>query len=131
MNWTMQYFKNNVESITFAHYHTLYMDYPAYQRGGPLFFKLLTDHLAASDEQTKESLLKSVKAYKITNVASEDIQITYNQLLTTAKTLVVLNNGVLPPEMIKFYLTIFTTTSCAKFNEQFKDLKKQLQYLLL
>ena len=100
----MQYFKNNVEAVvvTFAHCHALYMDYPAYYWGGPLFFKLLTDHLTASNERTKELLLKSVKAYKITNVAGEDIQIAYNQLLATAETLVVLNNGVLPPDMIKF-----------------------------
>ena len=131
MNWTMQYFKNDVESVTFAHCHVLYMKYPAYQRGGPLIFKLLTDHLSASDEQTKESLLKSVKAYKITNVDGEDIQIAYNQILATAKTLCVLNDGIFPPDMIKFNLTIFTTTSCLKFNEQFLDLKKQLQYSIL
>ena len=34
MNWTMQYFKNNGEIVTFAHFHALYMmDYPAYQQG--------------------------------------------------------------------------------------------------
>ena len=33
--------------------------------------------------------------------------------------------------MIKFYLDIFTTTSCTEFNEQFLDLKKQLQCSLL
>ena len=127
----MQYFKNNVEAVTFAHCCALYMDYPAYQRGSPLFFKLLINHLTASDEQTKELLLKSVKAYKITNIAGEDIQIAYKQLLAIAKTLVVLKDSVLPPDMIKFYLTILITTSCAEFNEQFKDLKKQLQYSLL
>ena len=60
MDWTMQYFKDKVEPATFAHCRALYMNYPAYQRGGLLFFKLLADHLTASDEQTKESLLKSV-----------------------------------------------------------------------
>ena len=109
----MQYFKKNVEPVTFVHFYAFYMDYPVYQQGGPLFFKLLTDHLTAFDEQTKESLLKSVKAYKITNVTGEDIQIAYNQLLATAKNLVVLNDGILPPDMIKFYLTILTTISCA------------------
>ena len=92
---------------------------------------ILTDYLTASDEQTKESLLKSNKAYKITNIAEEDIQIAHNQLLATAETLCVLIDGVLPPNMIKHYLTILTTTSCTKFNEKFLDLKKQLQYLLL
>ena len=41
-----------------------------------------------------------------------------------------LNDGVLPPDMIKQYLTIFTTTTYTEFNEQFLDLKKQLQYSL-
>ena len=131
MDWSMQYFKNNVETITFAHCHAIYMEYPAFQRGGPLFFKILTDYMTASDERTKESLLKSVKAYKITSVPGEDIQIAYNQLLATAETLVVLCDGILPPDMIKFYLTILTTTSCTDFNDQFLDLKKQLQYSLL
>ena len=96
-------------------------------RGGPLFLKLLTDYLTASYEQTKESLLKFNEVYKITNVAREDIQIAYNQLLVAAKTLCVLNDGFLPPDMIKFYLTILTTTtttSCTEFNKQFLDLKK-------
>ena len=37
MNWTVQYFKNNVESVTYYHCHAIYMDYPAYQQGGSLF----------------------------------------------------------------------------------------------
>ena len=131
MNWSMQYFKKNVKSVNYHHCHAIYMNYPAYQQGGPLFLKLLTDYLTTSDEQTKESLLKSIKAYKITNVAREDIQIAHNQLLATAKTLIVLNDGALPPNMINHYLSIFTTTSCTEFNEQFLDLKKQLQYSLL
>ena len=117
MNWTMQYFKNNVESVTYHHCYAIYMDYSAYQRGGPLFFKILTDYLTASNEQTKKSLLKSIKAYKITNVTGEDIQIARNQLLATAETLCVLNNGVLLPDMIKYYLTILITTSCTEFND--------------
>ena len=107
------------------------MDYPVYQQVEPLFLKILTDFLTISNDRTKESLLKSIKAYKITNIAGEDIQITHNQLLVTAKTLCVLNDGVLPPDMIKHYLTILTTTSCTEFNEQFLDLKKQLQFSLL
>ena len=31
MNWSIQYFKNNVEAVTFAHCHAIYMNYPAYQ----------------------------------------------------------------------------------------------------
>ena len=131
MNWSIQYFKNNVEAVTYHHYHAINMDYPAYQRGGLLFLKILIDSLTASDEQTEESLLKSIKAYKITNVAGGDIQLANNQLLATAETLCVLNAGVLPPDMIRHYLTILTTTSCTEFNEQFLDLKKQLQYSLL
>ena len=85
-----------------------------------------------NNEWTKESLFKSVnKAYKITNVAGEDIHITYNQLLAPTEILCVLNDYILPPAMIKFYLTIFTTTSCPEFNEQIQDLKKQLQFSLL
>ena len=71
------------------------------------------------------------KAYKTTPIVDEDIQIIYNQLLATTKTLYLLNNGVLLPDMIKMYLTIFATTSCHEFNKQFLDLKKYLQYLLL
>ena len=54
------------------------MLFPVYQRGGPLFFKILTDHLTASDERTKKSLLKLFKAYKITTIDAENIQIAYN-----------------------------------------------------
>ena len=107
------------------------MHYSSYQQGCQLFFKLLTDNLTASNEQTKESLLESAKAYNITIVPREDVQIVYNQLLVTFKTLCILNACVLPLVMIKFYLTICTTTGCLKFNKQFQDLKKQLQYLLL
>ena len=117
VNWSMQYFKNNVDAVAFAHCHAQYMLFPVNQRGGPLFLKILIDHLTTSDNCPKESLLKSVKVYKITSIGIKDIQQAYNQLLAVAETLYVLNDNVLPPNMIKVYLEIFTTTSCTKFNE--------------
>ena len=61
----MQYFKNNVKAMTYHHCHAIYMDYPAYQQERPLFLKILTDYLTASDEQSKESLLKSIKPTRL------------------------------------------------------------------
>ena len=78
------------------------MLFPVNQRGGSLFLKIITDHLTASDERTKESLLKSIKAYNNTTIDAKYIQIVYNQLLTTAETLIVLNDNILPSHMIKF-----------------------------
>ena len=78
MNWLMQYFKNNVNPTVFAHCHAQYMLFPVNQRGGPLFLKIHTNHLTASDKRTKESLLKSVKAYKITTIDAKNIRTAYN-----------------------------------------------------
>ena len=95
--------------------------------GGPLFLKLLLTHMTASDETSKESLIKLVDTYKISTMcAGEIITDVCDVLRPVTETVYSLHNDSLPLNYIDKVISVFQTTSVPLFNELFEELQKSV-----
>jgi hypothetical protein len=63
MNWSYLHFKNHAEEVLYNNADKLFQEYEQHQRGGALFFKLLTDVILSSNEDSLAALKSTVKQY--------------------------------------------------------------------
>jgi hypothetical protein len=105
-----------------------YISFPAEERGGPLFLKLLLLHLVVSNEAKLELLVDTVKNYKINvNIENEDMDKVLRLFRALTATIIHLrNNKTLPEKYIEHLCTTLQTTSCSQFNEEIAGIEKDV-----
>jgi hypothetical protein len=128
LEWSLVYFRNNVNSSLYACIHAKLLTYDERCRGGPLFFKLLNDETTTNSDANKKALITIVDTfYKIrVSCKGERIPDVVDLFQSITDTVFALHDDSLPDEYVDKLIVIFTTTSVPDFNELFDALKKQL-----
>jgi hypothetical protein len=128
LEWSFIHLRNHVEQDLFNVIHSEYLTFPADERGGPLFLKLLMLHLVVSNEANLEILVDTVKNYKINeNVDNEDVTKVIRLLKAVTATIIHLRmDKKLPEKYIEHLCTALQTTSCPEFNQEIAGIEKDV-----
>jgi hypothetical protein len=128
LEWSFIHLRNHVEQDLFNVIHSEYLTFPADERGGPLFLKLLMLHLVVSNEANLEILVDTVKNYKISeNVDNEDVTKVIRLLKAVTATIIHLRmDKKLPEKYIEHLCTALQTTSCPEFNKEIAGIEKDV-----
>jgi hypothetical protein len=73
MNWSYLHFKSHVDDVLYNKIDKQFQAYDKKERGGPLLFKLLTDVLLVSNEQSLAALESTITKYNITVDGKDDL----------------------------------------------------------
>jgi hypothetical protein len=128
LEWSFVHLRSHVEQDLYNVIHSEYMTFPAEERGGPLFLKLLMLHLVVTNEANLEILVNTVKDYKINeNVENEDVTKVVRILKAVTATIIHLRmDKKLPEKYLENLCTTFQTTSCPEFNEEIAKIEKDV-----
>lgn len=128
LEWSLLHFRYHVEQELYNVVHAEYLSFPAEERGGPLFLKLLLLHLVVSNEANLELLIDTVKNYKINvNVENEDMDKVLRLLRAVTATIVHLRpDKTLPEKYVEYLCTTLQTTSCPQFNAEIGKIEKDV-----
>jgi hypothetical protein len=128
LEWSLLHFRYHVEQELYNVVHAEYLSFPAEERGGPLFLKLLLLHLVVSNEANLELLVDTVKNYKINvNVENEDMDKVLRLLRAVTATIIHLRTDkTLPEKYIEHLCTTLQTTSCPQFNAEIAGIEKDV-----
>ena len=127
LEWSLAYFKNNVDPSLYARIHSKLLTYDEHCQGGPLFFKLLNDETTTNSDANKKALIVIVDTYKIkTDCKGEIIPDVVDLFRSITDTVYALHDDSLPDEYVDKLISIFTSTSVDDFNNLFDSLKKDL-----
>ena len=74
MNLTYEYFTNNVKDKLATKVKEAYLKYPAEQRGGALFFKIMFDILQNNSSEVAQFLISTVKSINISSDDGENVE---------------------------------------------------------
>ena len=128
MNLTYEYFTNNVEEKLATKVKETYLKYPAEQRGGPLFFKIMIDILQKSSSEAAQYLISTVKGINISNYDGENIEQVVSLIRGATSRLDNLFDGkgdsLIPKDFDEDLIRIFQTTSVPEFNDLFAQLSR-------
>ncbi|OEU20415.1 hypothetical protein FRACYDRAFT_233992 [Fragilariopsis cylindrus CCMP1102] len=127
LEWSLAYFKNNVDAALYARIHSKLLTFDERCRGGPLFFKLLNDETTTNSDANKKALIVIVDTYKIkTDCKGEIIPDVVDLFRSITDTVYALHDDSLPDEYVDKLISIFTSTSVDEFNGLFESLKNDL-----
>jgi hypothetical protein len=98
-----------------------YKKYDAPYHGGPLYFKILMDHLVCNLEQIASSLIQHIKGHKISALKGEEVPRTVTLLRNGCERLFSIQR--LPPDMSRTVLRVYQTSSHEDFNSIFRHLE--------
>jgi hypothetical protein len=98
-----------------------YKKYQAPYHGGPLYFKILMDHLVCNFEQIASSLIQHIKSHKISALKGEEVPRTVTLLRNGCERLFSIQR--LPPDMSSTVLRVYQTSSHEDFNSIFRRLE--------
>jgi hypothetical protein len=73
MNWSYLHFKNHVDEVLYNATDKLLNSYNKKERGGPLFFKLLTNAVLLANEDSLATLESTIKNYNIAEDGKDDV----------------------------------------------------------
>ena len=132
LEWTYSYFGNNVESRTYEITQKGFQGYEPIEQGGPLFLKLLLDHLVVSNDTSESALISTVFSYNIKNLnKTEDIFEVTKLLSSITDTIIAIRDHKdhpLPDDYLQHLTTIFQTSSVEAFNRTFSKLEDDVIY---
>ena len=124
---SFDYMENNTKDQLFTKCLETYADYPASQKGGPLFFKIMIDQLQTNSEDATQYLLDTLKNLKISNFKGEDVTTVVSLIRGAVSRLKNIRNPhththAVPEDLAKTLLGVFQTSSVSDFNEFFKHM---------
>ena len=132
LEWTYSYFGNNVESRTYEITQKGFQGYEPIEQGGPLFLKLLLDHLVVSNDTSESALISTVFSYNIKNLnKTEDIFEVTKLLSAITDTIIAIRDHKDHPlldDYLQHLTTIFQTSSVEAFNRTFSKLEDDVIY---
>jgi hypothetical protein len=120
---THSFFQNNVSDELWMKVSETYESFNAGEKGGPLFFILMMNHLLSDTEEAASALVAKVKTFEIRKITGEDIYKVVSLLRGAINRLTYIHK--LPEDIIKILLQVFQTTSVDDFNATFHLLAKQ------
>jgi hypothetical protein len=123
MNWSYLHFKNHVDIVLYNNTDKEFHTYDKKERGGPLFFKLLTDSVLTANEDSLAALESTIKVYNIASDRKDDVPESIKVLKAGSKTIqATRKNGSckrpLPNRFVVDIITVFKTTSVDMFNNK-------------
>ena len=132
LEWSYSYFRNNVEPRIYELVQVDFLTYSTQEQGGPLFLKLLLDHLVLSNDTNEAALIDTVFNYNIKNLnKTEDIYEVTRLLSSITDTIIAIRDhkeNPLPDDYLQHLTTIFQTTSVDAFNRTFSKLEDDVTY---
>jgi hypothetical protein len=69
MNWSYLHFKNHVQEVLYNDVNKLFQEFEQQERGGALFFKLLTDVVLSFNEESLAALESTIKSTTLQKTA--------------------------------------------------------------
>jgi hypothetical protein len=132
MNWSYLHFKNHVEDVLYNDVDKLLHEYEKHQRGGALFFKLLTDAVLASNEDSLAALETTIKQYSIAKDANDDVLEATKVLRAGSKSILAMRDDgsgktALPDSFVSDIIAVYATSSVDFFNEKMSAYHTQLE----
>jgi hypothetical protein len=120
---THTFFQHNVSDELWMKISETCEAFKAGEKGGPLFFILMMNHLLSDTEEAASALVTKVKTFKIRKLPGKDIYKVVSLLRGAINCLNYIHK--LPEDIIKILLQVFQTSLVADFNSTFLLLEKQ------
>jgi hypothetical protein len=118
---TYDFLQNNVSNELSMKISETYETFSAGERGGPLFFVLMMNHLLSDTKEAAVSFNERVKKFDIKTVKGENIYRVVSLLRGAVKRLQHTNK--MTEDIGKTLLTVMQTSSVDSFNQQFHHLQ--------
>jgi hypothetical protein len=136
MNWSYLHFKNHVDEVLYNDTDKLFNTYDKKQRGGPLFFKLLTNAVLSANEDSLSALESTIKNYKIAEDGKDDVPEAIKILQAGSKLITAMrddgsNKPNLPDKFVVNVISVLCTTSVEVFNKKMEAYQGSLELALL
>jgi hypothetical protein len=128
---TFDYFRNNTDTDTYRKALETYNSYDLAERGGPLFFKIMTSLLQTDSVAVVQALKDRLTKMNLKNYEGEDVMKAVSHIRGVIKRLRGLERTdttghvietKVPSDLSKTLLEIFQTSSDDKFNKMFEHL---------
>jgi len=132
MNWSYLHFKNHVEEVLYNDVDKLFQEFEQRERGGALFFKLLTDVVLSSNEESLAALESTIKQYNIAKNGNDDILEATKILKAGSKSILAMRDDgsgkyALPESFVSDIVGVYTTSSVDVFNKRMAQYHTQLE----
>ena len=135
MNWSYLHFKSHVDEILYNEIDKQFQAYDKKQRGGPLFFKLLTDVLLVSNEQSLAALETTITKYNVAVDGKDDLPEAVKVLHAVSTTIQAMRGdgkkSSLPDKYVVDMIKVLKTTSVDEFNKKMAEFHSNLDLLRL
>jgi hypothetical protein len=136
MNWSYLHFKNHVDEVLYNDTDKLFNSYSKKQRGGPLFFKLLTNAVLSANEDSLTALESTIKNYNIAEDGKDDVPEAIKILQAGSKLITAMrddgsNKPTLPDKYVINLIRVLCTTSVEVFNKKMEAYQGSLELALL
>jgi hypothetical protein len=132
MNWSYLHFKNHVEEVLYNDVDKLFQEFEQQERGGALFFKLLTDVVLSSNEESLAALEATIKKYNIAKNGNDDVLEATKILKAGSKSILAMRDDgsgkyALPESYVSDIVGVYTTSSVDQFNKRMEAYHTQLE----
>jgi hypothetical protein len=132
MNWSYLHFKNHVDVVLYDDTDKEFHSFDKRERGGPLFFKLLTNSVLTANEDSLAALESTIKVYNIASDGKDDVPEAIKVLKAGAKTIQAMREDgsgkyPLPNKFVVDMITVCCTTSVAMFNKKMEAYQASLE----
>ena len=135
MNWSYLHFKSHVDDVLYNEIDKLFQAHDKKERGGPLFFKLLTDVLLVSNEQSLAALESTITKYNIAVDGKDDLPESIKILHAVSTTIQAMRGdgkkSPLPDKYVVDIIKVLKTTSVDEFNKKMAEFHSNLDLLRL
>jgi hypothetical protein len=136
MNWSYLHFKNHVDEVLYNDTDKLFNSYNKKERGGPLFFKLLTNAVLSANEDSLAALESTIKNYNIAEDGKDDVPEAIKILQAGSKLITAMRDDGsskpnLPDKFVVNLITVLCTTSVDVFNKKMEAYQGSLELALL
>ena len=136
MNWSYLHFKSHVDEVLYNDTDKLFNNYPKKERGGPLFFKLLTDAVLSANEDSLAALESTIKNYNIAENGKDDVPEAIKILEAGSKLITAMRDDgsskpTLPDKFVIKLIKVLCTTSVEVFNKKMEAYQGSLELALL
>jgi hypothetical protein len=136
MNWSYLHFKSHVKEVLYNDIDKLFNSYTKKERGGPLFFKLLSSAVLSSNEDSLAALEFTIKNYNIAKDGKDDVPESIKILKAGSKLITAMqddgsNKPSLPDKFVVNLIGVFRTTSVDMFNNKMEAYQGSLELAYL
>lgn len=135
MNWSYLHFKSHVDDVLYNEIDKQFQSYDKKESGGPLFFKLLTDVLLVSNEQSLAALESTITKYNIAVDGKDDLPEAIKILHAVSTTIQAMRGdgkkSSLPDKYVVDIIKVLKRTSVDEFNKKMAEFHSNLDLLRL